>query len=370
MKITGVKTTLYSRPSHPLAGTRQGNGCLVELSTNEGLVGLGIGSAAAATDVALLVAQILRGEDPRAATGLWQRMVEAFYPDPEDVLSRQSLAMLDMALWDLKAKANGEPLWKTLGGARPRANAHVDGAQAPRGDDDLFQWCSAMARDHGLRGGKLKVAQDPDADLRRLDLMHRAFSQITAEPVLVVDADEGWSPKEAIRRVRDMEEKFDLAWVEAPAGRRDFLGLKRVSNAIRSAVCAGKGLPALEEFLPFFHHHALDIIQIDVGALGITAALQLADAAYGFELPVTLCATPGNVQAHLAGAMPYFMSVEVMDPRAAQGFISSDVRIEEGWAVAGDSPGLGLVIDQDALSLAAAEFARAGTETGAWGERP
>ena len=75
-----------------------------------------------------------------------------------------------------------------------------------------------------------------------------------------------------------------------------------------------KALASLAEFLPHFQHRSADVVQIDIGAIGITAALQLADAAFGYELPVTLSAVPGNIHAHLAGAMPYFMSLEVVDP--------------------------------------------------------
>ena len=69
--------------------------------------------------------------------------------------------------------------------------------------------------------------------------------------------------------------------------------------------------------------------------------MQIADAAYGLELPVTLMAAPGNIHVHLAGAMPYFMSAEIVDPRPATG-LTSDVRVAGGWAIAGDSPGNGL----------------------------
>ena len=71
------------------------------------------------------------------------------------------------------------------------------------------------------------------------------------------------------------------------------------------------------EFLPHFHHRSADVIQLELGAVGITGALELADAAYGFELPVTLVESPGNIHAHLAGVMPYFMSLEVIDPLPA-----------------------------------------------------
>ena len=83
---------------------------------------------------------------------------------------------------------------------------------------------------------------------------------------------------------------------------------------------------------------------------GITAALQMADAAYGYELPITLASSPGNIDAHLGSAMPYFKNLEITDPVPPESFLSTDVHIEDGWAIAGDKPGNGLEIDHDALA--------------------
>jgi hypothetical protein len=64
---------------------------------------------------------------------------------------------------------------------------------------------------------------------------------------------------------------------------------------------------------------------------------------------VTLCEAPGNIHAHLAGVMPYFMSLEVLDAQPSVPIFTTDVRIEDGWAVAGDAVGNGLAIDGKAL---------------------
>lgn len=345
MKVTAIETSLIrcGRDLH----------CVAELRTDSELVGVAVGRE----DVRALLGQItdavLLGEDPRAVTGLWQRMFDARRKSDHGGLVNAAISMLDVALWDLKAKANAEPLWKTLGGSRPRINVHASGFDPSGSDDSLFDWYRSLAKRFGFRGGKLKVGFDQEADLRRLGLMQQALAECNPEAELMIDADECWSPKEAIRKVREMEERFDLTWVEEPARRWDFLGHKRVSNGIRSAVCAGESLDTLGDFLPHFHERSLDIVQVGTWHGGITGALQLADAAFGFELPVMLCASPGNMHAHLGAAMPYCMSMEVVDPVPVGGVFATDVRIEEGWAVAGDRPGNGLVIDHEALAKAA-----------------
>ncbi len=187
----------------------------------------------------------------------------------------------------------------------------------------------------------------------------RRSSTGTAHPTLMLDFGERFSPKDASRRVRELERSFDLTFVQDPARRRDAAGSKRVSNAIRAAVCGGGRLSSPADYLAHFHAHALDVVMLGVGSAGVTGALQVADTAYGFELPVVLADSPGNLHAHLAAAMPYCMSMEVCDPYAASGVLESDVRIEDGWAIAGDRPGHGLSIDPQAFAVARTTSQRA-----------
>ncbi len=354
MKVTGVKVTPYAcTPERLPAGRLASSGCVIELHTDAGLTGIAIGVDGARAQIERLVEGLLVGEDPRGVTGIWRRMADVQAARRREGLLSTTIAALDIALWDLKAKANDEPLWKTLGGARPRANVHAGSVGLTASDAELADWYGAMARDYGLRGAKLQVGLDEDADLGRLGLMRTAFEAGNDDPVLIVDARQGWSPKQAIRHLRDMEEEFDVAWAEGVTRSWDFPGLKQVSNAIRGAVCVGEDLATVGEFLPHFHHRSADVIQIELSAVGITGALELADAAYGFELPVTLCEAPGNIHAHLAGVMPYFMSLEIIDPLPAIPIYTTDVRIEQGWAVAGDAAGNGLRVDNEALQRVA-----------------
>lgn len=344
MKITGVKVTRRVGDARALGGRLTESYCVVVLSTDAGLTGIGIADAGVQAPVKRLVADMLVGVDPRSVTGIWQRMMDAQSPSRRNKAQSRAIAVLDHALWDLKAKANDEPLWKTLGSARPRANAYASSLGLFLGDEELSAWHLRMGREHGMRGGKLRVGAQESADMRRLERLRAALAETTPEPVLMIDADHGWSVKQAIDRVRSMEQQFDLTWVEGISRDRDARRLKQLSDGIRGAVCLGKGFATINEFLAHFQCRSVDIVQVDINAIGITGALQVADAAFGLELPVTLSAAPGNVHAQLAGVMPYFMSVEVVDPEPATRLFTSDIRIVDGWAVAGDAPGNGLAL--------------------------
>ena len=317
---------------------------MVQLNTDEGLVGVAVATPSQHPLLASLVEDVLLGEDPRTVTGLWKRMVDAGVKSGNVGPVSQAAAILDIALWDLRAKAQNEPLWKTLGGSQPRVNTHVSAPDASANDESLAQWFGAMARDFGFRSGKLKVGLDQPAALRRLALVKSALQQNTSDPGLMVDMEGPWSPKESILHVRVMEEQFDLTWVEKPARHWDFLAHKRVSSAIRAAVCGGESLSTPGDFLPHFQHHSLDIIQVSLTNCGITGAMQVADAAFGFELPVVLSHCAGNIHAHVGAVMPYCMSLEVLEPLPVDGGVATDIRIVDGWAVAGEQPGNGLTI--------------------------
>ncbi len=377
MKITGYSTILYEFPlnrrtgdANSPSGRIRGSSNLVELFTDEGLTGIAFGGGGAGPQVRSLVDGILMGEDPRHVTGLWKRMVDRAFKAGHDGIMNDAISVLDVALWDLKAKANDEPLWKTLGGSNPRVLAYASGMDAPQSDDQVEDWYSTMATEYGFTGGKLKIGLDQDADLRRIGRMKKGLERATDKPYLYIDANEVWNPKQAIRKVREMEEQFDIAWIEEPARRWDFLGLRRISDAIKAPVCAGENLDTLGDFLPYFHNRAADVVQVGHGMTGITGALQIADAAYGFELPVTLGGSAGILHAQLAPCMPNFLTLEVPSPTPDDGVITSDNKIVDGWAVCGDQPGTGVGYDPEALARQKVESVTASAGPSPFGRRP
>lgn len=357
MRITGLETTLFACPP---AGRRRTAGapfagCVVGLLTDSKLSGIAIGGSDLRVELAALTRQFLKGEDPRAAPALWQRMMDGRARSAGRAKTRAAMALLDLSLWDLKAKANDEPLWKTLGGSRPRVNAVASCSDGTLNDTELVKWFTDLAREFGFKSGMLRPGRDAGTDRRRLGRVRKALSSDAGEPELAIDAAGNWTAEQAIRRAREVERRFDIAWIALAAPRRDATGLKKVSDSVRAALCAGRGLRFPGDFRPHFQERSIDLVQVDIGLNGITGALQLADAAFGFELPVMLCAAPGNIQAQLAGAMPYVMNVEVTAPRPTEELFTTDVRIEDGHAVAGDAPGNGLGLNRAALARAAVQ---------------
>ncbi|MBM4436986.1 MAG: mandelate racemase/muconate lactonizing enzyme family protein [Actinobacteria bacterium] len=373
MKVTGIRTQLYEVDLNRILGDansprgrRRNAGLAVFVDTDTELVGVAIGTPG--IDGALRgMFPLIEGQDPRSVRGLWKRMVDAAFKGGTVGVVNDAIAAIDVALWDLKAKANDEPLWMTLGALAPRCRAYASGLDMPLIDDELRTYYAGMAA-KGVTAGKLKVGLDQEADLRRLGVMRDALRGRTPRPELMIDANEFWSPKQAIRKIRALEEHFDLTWVEEPARRWDYRGLRLVSESVRAAVATGENLDHIGEFMALLDQRAVDIVQVGSSTTGITGALTVAEMAYGFEVPVSVMNSPGSFMAHLAAALPNHTMLEVL-AAGRDAVFSIDARLENGWIELGPKPGLGLVFDPEKLARYRVESVAREAVASPWGRR-
>jgi L-alanine-DL-glutamate epimerase-like enolase superfamily enzyme len=357
--ITGVRTFPYNYTMtrkigdvHLPDGTDAGSDMAVMIDTDEGVTGVTVAYGQGTAEITQF-APLLLGEDPRSVRALWQRMKGLTFKMGNAGSVKIAVSALDAALWDLRAKLNGVPLWKELGADRGSAAAYASGLDTPLHDDELAAFYLGMAS-LGFNAGKLKVGLDQETDLRRLRIMRDALATSGKTPVLMIDANEYWTAKQSIRRIREMEEEFDLAWAEEPAGRRDAVGLRKVSEAIDAAVATGENLDNSGDFANLIREKAVDVVQIGVLTAGITGALQVAEMAYSYGLPVAMMNCPGRHMAHLAAALPHHLMMEVLDCGRDQMFTHS-ASLTDGRISLGDEPGSGIVFDEEQLEAQRAE---------------
>jgi L-alanine-DL-glutamate epimerase-like enolase superfamily enzyme len=351
MKVTGFRSHTYEYQlarklgdaNGPL-GSDYGRGSILYIDTDVGVTGIALGGGLAASRLEHLIV----GEDPRGVVGLWKKMQDAIFKSGNAGEDHAALCAIDVALWDLKAKLNDEPLWRTLGAREGRCRAYASGIDLCLDDDELARFYAGLA-ERGVSAGKLKVGLDMDDDLRRLGIMRDQLARAARRPELMIDSNEYWSPKEAIRSISEIERHFDLVWAEEPARRWDFRGLRQVSRAIRAAVATGENLNDASQFVPLIANEAVDVVQVGYGTSGITGALQVAQMAAGFELPTAMMNCPGNFMAHLAAALPNHMRMEVVEGGREVCF-AVDTWIEDGWIHIGETPGLGITIDEERLA--------------------
>lgn len=374
MKITGVRTNLYEieltrrlGDANSPRGRKRAANLAVFVDTDEGITGISVAAPAARSHIHSLVENLLLERDPRGVRGLWKRMVDFVFKGGNRGIVTDAISAIDVALWDLKAKARNEPLWKTLGASTRRVKAYASGLDMPLSDEELRAFYEGMAQ-KGISAGKLKVGLDQEADLRRLSIMREALARHGKNPALLIDSNEYWSPKQAIRHIRYLEEHYDITWAEEPARRWDYRGLRQVSQSITAAVATGENLDEISEFTPLIANEAVDVVQIGSGTSGITGAMQVAHLAYAFERPVSMMNCPANYMAHLAAALPNHMMMEVVAP-GMDALMKVDNRIEEGRIVLGDSPGLGITFDQAKLEESTVDRPSPETCRIPWGRR-
>jgi L-alanine-DL-glutamate epimerase-like enolase superfamily enzyme len=152
-----------------------------------------------------------------------------------------------------------------------------------------------------------------------------------------------------------MERTFDLTWVEEPARRWDYRGLKKVSDSIRAAVATGENLDDISDYTPLIANGGVDVLNLGARAAGITGALKVAALAYAFEVPVSVMNSPGNIMGHFAACLPNHIMIEVLDA-GRDAFLHTEHHVEDGWVVMSEAPGLGISYDVEELEEAGGHF--------------
>ena len=365
MKITGVRTKLYEfEMIRPLGDVNRGvykhdsqtkRLCMgVFIDTDEGITGvMAFGPTipidlAARSHIHSLVDGLLIGCDPRGVKGHWQKMIDTVFRHGSRAILGDAISAIDVALWDLKAKIDDDPLWKTLGASTRMVKAYASGLDMPLTDQELADLYEDAAK-QGISAGKLKVGLDREADLRRLGIMRDALATSGKRPEILIDSNEYWSPKQAIRHISAYEREYEIVWAEEPARRWDYRGLRKVSQSVRAAVATGENHRDIFEWTPLIDNEAVDVVQVHYRQSGITGAMQIADLALAYELPVVTVFCPASFMAHLAAALPNHWTMEVVDA-GYEAQMDVDNRIEDGYIVLGDSPGIGLVLDEEKLA--------------------
>ena len=355
MKITGIRMKEYhfqldrkmGDANFP-EGKIDQSGMVLYIDTDEDISGIAVGEPSSKTSVESLE-PFLIGKDPRGVKGLWKRLIDAIFKGGNEGLMNSAVGLIDIAMWDLKSKINNEPLWKTLGGSSRYVRSYASGIDLPLSDEEIYDFYEGAAL-KGISAGKLKVGLDIEADIRRIGIMEQALKKSGKPVQLLIDSNEYWSPKQAIRHIRLIEEQFEIFWAEEPARRWDYRGLKRVSKSITAAVATGENLSDIKDFMPLIEQEAVDIVQVGIRTGGITGLMKVADMAYGFEIPVSVMNSPVNYMAPVASAIPNHIMLEIFHDRDA-GILSTDSKIEDGYIVLGNTPGSGLQIDERSLNM-------------------
>nr|WP_306264991.1 mandelate racemase/muconate lactonizing enzyme family protein [Pararhizobium sp. IMCC3301] len=298
-----------------------------------------------------ILAPKLIGQSFAGPSQMWQFLTEdthalalqANEPGPFE----QSIAGLDIAAWDMTARREDRPLYDVLApGSKHDVPAYASALTA----QTLDTLVPALTQT-GWRGFKVKVGFGANADRAALDSLRR----LVGDAAVMVDANQAWTPDEAIAAGQALAE-FELLWIEEPiAADRPHQDWHQVANAQPVHLAAGENLRKVEAFRAAANS-GVAILQPDAikwgGLSGLIAIHQVAAATSAAFAPHFLGSGIGLVAtAHAAIALgASWLEVDVTENPLRVAFSAGAFDVENGLASVTDRPGLGIVPDAQKLS--------------------
>jgi len=185
-------------------------------------LGWSYASEAAAKMIATVLRPVIKGQSAIGIEGVWQQMNRGVRNVGRPGVSLMAIAAVDVALWDLKAKLLDLPLVELLGTARESVDLYGSGGFTSYSDERLAEQLGNWAAE-GIARVKMKVGRDPDADVRRAAVAREA---IGADVELFVDANGGYSTKQALAMAELFSREFNVTWFEEPRPSDDLDGLR------------------------------------------------------------------------------------------------------------------------------------------------
>ena len=301
-----------------------------------------------ATLIESKLASVLEGVDLLDPPRAWSAMVGAIRNLGRPGIASMAIAAVDTALWDLKARVLGLPLCRLLGMARERVPVYGSGGFTTYSFERLARQLGGWAQD-GIPRVKLKIGSEPDADPERVRVAREA---IGPEVELFVDANGGYSRKQALVLAERFRNDAGVSWFEEPVSSDDLEGLRllRDRGPAGMAIAAGEygyDLPYFERMLAA---GAVDVLQADVTrCAGITELLRVDALCGARSLPLSLHCGPA-IHLHPALALQQLVHLEYFHDHVRIEQLLFDGVVEPvGGALAPDldRPGNGLELKRE-----------------------
>ncbi|MBI2969902.1 MAG: mandelate racemase/muconate lactonizing enzyme family protein [Gammaproteobacteria bacterium] len=325
------------------------------VSTDEGITGtgytvtVGAGGKVIQTVIDTLLIDDLIGKDPHNVREIWQQI---YYGKSHWIgragATTMAQSAVDIALWDIIAKAANRPLWQVLGGARetdiPIYNTHAGWLNY---SIDQLKDEALRLIDQGYTALKMKVGlKDSKEDRRRVEAVREAIGD---KVLLMVDANQKWDLMQACRAARLFED-LDLSWLEEPLHPDDIRSHRILNEHTSIPIALGEHVYTTHAFRDYLENKAVDLIQVDVCRIGgVTPWLEVAAMANAFNIRV--CPHAGDlmqVHQHLVKVIPNHWLLEVI-PIWNKGPFEHQIRLKEGRCLTPTEPGVSTDFTRQAL---------------------
>ncbi len=366
MKIREIKAYPTSFPL-PQGGPRLGIGqavkrdcVMVKVTTEDGLTGWGESHHGRAhTAVARLtettLSQLVLGMDAADVTGIWAKIYK-YQLGSHGMGAGTAMAMsgIDMALWDIRGKATGWPLYRLLGGARRPVRAYAGGVslgyQPPAALIDEAQ----PLLEAGYRAVKLRIGDTVRDDVSRMEAVRNAFGDGLE---ILTDANTGYSIAD-VRQVMPVMDGLNIGWLEEPFPAHDHHLYAQARACGRTPLAAGENHFTRFEFTRVLEDRVIAIWQPDLSKCGgVTETLRIAAMAGAFKIPVhphsSMTGVNQAASIHLLAAIE---NAGFFEADVSRGNLFRDALGSEPWRIGRDgtvlpldAPGIGVEVDEEFL---------------------
>jgi len=294
MRITAIKAVPISYRVPEGQNVRLGIGravkrdaVLVKVMTDEGLVGWGEAHhgrcpGAIAKLIDTTIAELVVGMDAMNVVGVWHRVYQMqLASHGMGYAAAMALSGLDLAIWDIRAKAAGWPLYRLLGGTSKPIKAYAGGIslgwQAPESLAEEAQGYIAQ----GYRAIKLRVGDNPRDDLARATAVRKAVGDRID---ILVDANTGYVLDD-VRRVMPGYDELKIGWLEEPFPAQDYRSYQTATSFGLTPLAAGENHFTRFEFTRLIEDRAVSFVQPDLSKTGgITETMRIAGMAHAWKL--------------------------------------------------------------------------------------
>jgi len=367
LKIVDIKAYPISFPLPKDSNVRLGIGravkkdaIVVKVTTAGGLVGWGESHhARAPSTVSKLIETTLKmlvvGEDAANVQGIWQKIyVKQLGSHGMGAGTVMAMSGLDMALWDIRGKAVGWPLYKLLGGTSKPIPAYAGGISLGFQEPAALIEEAKMHLSAGYKALKLRLGDNPKDDIARVAAIRKALGD---DLVILSDANTGYSVADA-RQVIPALDANNVAWLEEPFPAHDYRSYAEAKSFGRVPLAAGENHYSRFEFSRLIEEKAVTILQPDLSKTGgITEFMKIAAMASAYKLPVH----PHSSMTGLNFAASIHVLASLDHPGYFEGDVSKnnlfrDVMVSTPYKVDAngcvfplEGPGLGLEVDEDFL---------------------
>ncbi len=364
MKITGIKTNIFSS-RHSNA---KRNWLIVRIQTDEGIEGIGESSMLSSDPIVESLIQewsenYLVGKDPLAGQVHWTRL-------HQDNLGRGGrlystvLSGIDIALWDLRGKILGVPVYQLLGGPfRNKLRVYANGWYTNPASPELIAEEAKKVVEMGYTAMKFdpfgKIAYttiSPEEAQLSVDRVAAVREAVGPNVDILIEVHARFNVYTAVGLARRMEQ-YRPFWYEEPVSQENTNEMRQVRDRINIPVATGERLYLKFPFFDLVKNEAVDILQPDIcNAGGITELHKIgsmAEAQHVMMAPHNTNSAVGTVASfHLDTAMPNFLiqeyHAEFYEPHYFE-VVQGLPRQKDGYVNLPEGPGLGISLDDELL---------------------